>query len=43
MANILVVEDDEQINEAICRCLVEAGYGIRLLERKERFGANGQG
>lgn len=29
MAKILVVEDDEQINEAICRCLVEAGYGIK--------------
>lgn len=29
MAKILVVEDDEKINEAVCRCLVEAGYGIK--------------
>ena len=29
MAKILVVEDDEKINEAVCRCLVDAGYGIK--------------
>ena len=29
MTKILVVEDDEKINEAVCRCLVDAGYGIK--------------
>ena len=36
MQNILVVEDDYDLNQAICYCLKKSGYGVYgLLWRKE--------